>query len=62
MALRKIHIVKGNNKEAVVYRDSEWQEYRTKFYRGGVYQKEADSHTDDKEDAISTAEHFVKHS
>lgn len=45
---------------AVVYRDVEWNEYRVKYTRAGVYQKRADSHHDDKQDAIDSANHFVK--
>lgn len=40
-----------NGREAKVYRDSVWQEWRVKHYIDGEYQKEADYHTDDKGDA-----------
>ena len=41
---------------AKVYRDSEWQEYRVKFYdTDGQHFTNADYHTDDKEDALTTA-------
>jgi hypothetical protein len=40
---------------AKVYRDTEWQEYRVKFYRGTIHQVNADYHTEDKQDAIDTA-------
>lgn len=62
MGIRLIHTA-GNNagKMARAFRDSEWQEYRVKFYRNGVYEgRESDYHTDNKEDAVSTAEHFVR--
>ena len=41
---------------AKVYRDSEWQEYRVKFYDPeGNHYPEADYHTTDLDDATSTA-------
>jgi hypothetical protein len=46
---------------AKVYRNSEWDEYQVKYYRNGIYQSEADSFTDDKDDAVGTAEHFILH-
>ena len=42
-------------REARVYRDSDWQEWRVKFYEHGIYLAEADYHTDDKADAMHTA-------
>ncbi|AWD90679.1 hypothetical protein [Pseudomonas phage Achelous] len=39
---------------AKVYRDSEWQEWRVKFFAGGVYQPDSDYHTTDKQDALDT--------
>jgi len=61
MALRLIQSIANahTKKAAKVYRDSEWNEYRVKFYRNGVYQEKADMHTDDKDDAIGTAEVFT---
>jgi len=48
---------------AKVYKDRDWQEYRTKFYTpDGKYLTEGDSHTDDAEDAHSTAKNQVEHS
>lgn len=49
-------------KKADVYRDAEWEEFRVKFYRFGVYQAEADYHTDDRRDADSTASYWVNKS
>lgn len=46
-------------RKAVIYRDAEWEEYQVEFYRDGVHQKEATFHTDDKDDAFSTAKVFV---
>jgi hypothetical protein len=41
---------------AKVYRDSEWQEYRVKFYdQEGQHMTAADYHTDSIDDATSTA-------
>ena len=47
----------GESDFAKVYYDSEWQEYVVKFYEGGKYNPEADYFTDDKDDAIGTANH-----
>jgi hypothetical protein len=40
---------------AKIYRDTEWNEYRVKFYQQGQHLQNADYHTDCKEDAHSTA-------
>jgi hypothetical protein len=40
---------------AKIYRDTEWNEYRVKFYVQGHHLQDADYHTDCKEDAHSTA-------
>ena len=47
----------GNlQRNAKVYFDSNWSEYRVKFYTDGQYEgEESDYHTDDREDANSTA-------
>ena len=48
------HTSLGHN--AKVYRDTEWNEYRVKFYdTEGQHLVHADYHTDDKDDALSTA-------
>ena len=49
----------GNN-TAKVYHDNEWGEHRVKFYEGGKHQKNADYHTDDKDDAHATAKLQLK--
>ena len=57
MGLKRIETISNTQDglSAKVYRDSEWQEYRVKFFRGGTYQVGADYHTDDKSDAQFTA-------
>jgi hypothetical protein len=40
---------------AKIYRDTEWSEYRVKFYVQGQHLQHADYHTDCKEDATGTA-------
>jgi hypothetical protein len=42
-----------------VYLDRDWGEYVVKFYVNGRYQPEEDYHTDDKNDAMSTAQQFL---
>ena len=45
---------------AKVYRDVEWNEYRAKFYdTDGSHLTDADYHTNDLEDAMSTARHIL---
>ena len=48
-----------HERRAKVYRDVEWQEYRVRFFIGGIYQTDADYHTDDKQDALDTATSFI---
>lgn len=49
----------NGNKSAKVYGKDENGEHVVKFHKGGVHQKNADYHTDDKEDAHGTAKHWV---
>ena len=44
---------------AKVYRDTDWNEYRVKFFECGIHQVESDYHTDDKDDALDTAKLIV---
>lgn len=59
MALKLLKTHEANNKTAKVYRDSDYNEHRVKFYRHGRYQMGADYHTDDVNDAHGTAKHFI---
>lgn len=56
MSLRKIASFTLGTLEARVYRDAEWNEYRVRFYKDGVLQPESGSHTDDRTDALQTAQ------
>jgi hypothetical protein len=58
-SLKKVGEHENGKLKATVHHDAEWNEYRVKFHRDGVHQKDADYHTDDKEDAHGTAKHFV---
>lgn len=52
--------VDGRTHQAVVPRSrNEFGEYVVRFYVDGVHQARADYHTDDRDDAIGTAEAFV---
>jgi hypothetical protein len=44
---------------AIVYYHADWEEYCVRFYIDGTHQTLADYMTDDKDDAISTADYFV---
>jgi hypothetical protein len=53
-----------SHREAKVYLDKEWNEYRVKFFQGGKYLRDADYNTlsdrkEDKQDALDTAKQFV---
>lgn len=63
MALRRIETISNTKagREARVYRDAEWQEFRVKFFQDGTHQVNADYHTDDKGDAQHTARSWVWH-
>lgn len=51
----------SRNKYSKTYYNSELGEFVVKFYNGaGVYQKEADYYTDDREDALGTARQYEK--
>lgn len=61
-SLRLVRSFKGPKGHVTkVYRDRDWDEYRVKhFTPDGKHQKDADYHTSDKDDALSTAEHVVQ--
>ena len=44
---------------ARIYRDTDWSEYRVRFFRDGQHMANADYHTDDKTDANDTARFTV---
>lgn len=48
-----------NGKSATVHYGAEWGEFKVRFHRNGEYQKGADYHTDDRQDALGTAAHFI---
>lgn len=58
--LRLVSTHSEGNKTAKVYKDNDWGEYRVKHYTDGKHHTEADHHTDDKDDAIGTAQHWIK--
>lgn len=60
-ALRLKKTVTGSNpdKSAKIYKDQDFGEYRVKHYEGGKHKEAADYHTDDMEDAHTTASDFV---
>lgn len=60
-SLRLIDTINLDNKTAKIYRDNEWNEFRVKFFIDGKYIGEkADYHTDDKQDATTTANSELK--
>lgn len=62
MRLLKTHTSADGKKQAKVYRDAEWEEYRVKHYTDGKHHTEADYHTDDKEEAHHHANRHVNES
>lgn len=63
MSNSPLHLVKTfivRNHVAKVYRDTDWNEYRVKFVLNGTpLFPDADYHTDDRQDALETAQSFV---
>lgn len=59
--MRKLETITNTTtgREARIYRDSEWQEWRVKFYEQGQHLTAADYHTTDKGDAQATARGWV---
>ena len=57
MSLCKVASVESpdGTRRAVVYRDSEWGEFRVNFTLDGTRKPRAYYHTDDKADALGTA-------
>lgn len=45
--------------QAKVYRDTEWEEFRIKFFIGGKHQVEADYFASDKDEAIGSAKYWL---
>jgi hypothetical protein len=58
--LRHIKTYTEGNKTAKVYKDKDWDEYRVKTYTDNVHHKNNDAHTDDLEDAHTTAKAWLK--
>ena len=64
MSLRKITTISNldTGRTAVIYTDSDWQEYRTCFGTCGNTPnpgESSDNHTDTKQEAIETATYWV---
>ena len=57
--LRLVKVYTDGVKTAKVYKDRDWNEFRTKFFVNGKHLVDADSHTDDADDAHSTAQHWL---
>ena len=53
--MRKIYENATKNVAVKVFKDTEWGEYIAKLYVNGTEYKPASYHTDDKQDAIDTA-------
>jgi hypothetical protein len=48
------------NRAVKIYRDVEWNEFIVKFFLNSEHQVEADYHTNEKDDALSTAQGWLK--
>lgn len=59
--MRLISTINKASEELTVktYKDTEWSEYRVKTYIQGQHQTAADYHTDDRQDALDTAQAIV---
>lgn len=60
MARKRIHTVTEAERTAKVYRDTVWAEFIVRLYETDELVQRADYFTDDKQDAIDTAEQMVK--
>lgn len=62
MARRLIARVEGDGNQLVarVYHDTEWDEFAVEFYKDGKHQTDSDYHTDSRQDAIDTANAYVR--
>jgi hypothetical protein len=60
--LRLIHTHESSDgkKQAKVYKDTEWGEYRVKFYKDGKHLAKADYHTNEVDDAHGTSQLHIK--
>lgn len=62
MSLRIKREIQIKNAVAKIYRDTDWQEYRVKFWKDNEYLGEdADYHADDLDDCIGSANHILRH-
>ena len=52
--------VTGSKSSCKVYLDKDWDEYQCELFVKGVWQKDATYHTDDKQDALDSANAMVK--
>lgn len=59
MGLRKVTAFEDGDRRAVVYKDSEWMEYRTRFYERGALLPDADYHDTDRAASQDTARAWV---
>ena len=59
MKLVKTFPTSSQNRSAKIYRDSDYNAYLVKLYDNGKYNANADYETDDLQDAIGTAEHYI---
>lgn len=59
MSLRLLKSYSRDDTEVRVYRDYEWDEYSVRIFKAGIEQVLASYHTDDRADAISTAEIMI---
>lgn len=58
--LRLVSTHGEGERTAKVYKDPDWGEFRVRHYLNGVHQPEADAHTDDKADAVGTANAWTR--
>jgi hypothetical protein len=58
--LRLVKTHESGNKQSKIYKDTDWGEYRVKFFKDGKHLADADYHTDDLDDAHGTAKLHIK--
>jgi len=58
--MRLVHTHVNGPHSAKVYKDTDWGEYRVKYFKNGKHLPSSDSHHDDSDDAHETAKYQIK--
>lgn len=56
---KKVATFEDGPHRAYVFRNFHWEEFRVELWIDGEHQKAADYHTDERTDALQTAQHML---